>query len=67
MYISLSFAISSTSIVFLATIDVAVSGSAKVSRISSILSKGLINFYISLFLAKAIVLIINKKGSQVSE
>jgi len=67
LYISLSFAISLTDVVFLAIIDIAISGLAKVSKISFILSKGLMNFYMSLFLAKAIVLIINKKGSHVSE
>ena len=67
MYISLSFAVSSTRIVFLATIDVAVSGSAKVGRVGSAISEGSMNFYISLLPANAIVLIINKKGSQVSE
>ena len=67
MYASLSSAVSLTSVVFLATIDVAISGSAKVGRVGSAISEGSMNFYISPLLANAIVLIINKKGSQVSE
>jgi hypothetical protein len=67
LYISLLFVISLTSVVFLATIDVAISGFARVGRVGFAVSKGLMNFYISLLLADAIVLIINKKGSQVSE
>jgi hypothetical protein len=63
LYISLSFAISLISVVFLATIDIAVSGFARVRRVGSAISEGLINFYISLLLANAIVLIINKNGS----
>ena len=63
MYASLSFAISLTSVVFLATIDVAIGGSARVGRVGSAISEGSINFHISLLLADAIVLIINKKGS----
>jgi hypothetical protein len=61
--ISFLFAISLTSVVFLATTDVAISELARVSKIGFILSEGLMNFHISLFLANAIVLIINKKGS----
>jgi hypothetical protein len=67
LYASLLFAVSLTSVIFLATTNVAISSSAKVKRVSSASSKGLINFYISLLPANAIVLIINKKGSQVSE
>ena len=63
MYTSLLFAVSSTSVVFLATTDVAVSGFARVGRVGSASSEGLMNFYTSLLLANAIVLIINKKGS----
>jgi len=66
LYTSLLSAISLTSIVFLPTIDVAVSGFAKVGKVESASSKGLMNFYISLLPVDAIVLI-NKKGSQVSE
>jgi hypothetical protein len=53
--------------VFLAITDVAVSGSAKVSKVGFASSKGLINFYMSLLLVDAIILIINKNGSQESE
>jgi len=67
LYISLSFAVSSTSVVFLATTNVAVGSSARVGRVGSAISEGSINFYISLLLANAIILIINKEGSQVSE
>ena len=67
MYASLLFAVSSTSVVFSATTDIAISGSAKVRRVGSAISEGSMNFYISLLLADAIILIINKKGSQVSE
>jgi len=67
LYASLSFAISLTSVVFLATIDVAIGGFARVRRVGFTVSEGSINFHISLLLANAIVLIINKKGSQVSE
>ena len=67
MYASLSSAVSLTSVVFSATIDVAISGFAKVRRVGSAISEGSMNFYTSLLLADAIVLIINKKGSQVSE
>ena len=67
MYTSLLFAVSSTSVVFLATTDVAVSSFARVRRVGSAISEGLMNFHISLLLADAIILIINKKGSQVSE
>ena len=67
MYASLSSAVSLTSVVFLTTTDVAISDFAKVRRVSSAISEGSINFYTSLLLANAIVLIINKKGSQVSE
>ena len=63
MYISLSFAVSLTSVVFLAIIDVAVGGSARVGKVGSALSEGSMNFYTSLLPAEAIVLIINKKGS----
>jgi len=63
LYISLLFAISSIGAVFLVTINVAISGPARVNKIGFALSKGLINFYMSLLLAKAILLIINKKGS----
>ena len=63
MYISLLFAISLTSIVFLVTTDVAIGGFARVRRVGFAISEGSINFYISLLLANAIVLIINKKGS----
>jgi hypothetical protein len=63
LYASLLSAISLTSIVFLAITDVAVSGSAKVSKVGFASSKGLINFYMSLLLVDAIVLIINKNGS----
>jgi hypothetical protein len=59
--------ISLASIVFLATTDVAISRLAKVSKVSFALSKGSISFYISLLLANAIVLIINKNGSQESK
>jgi hypothetical protein len=67
LYASLSSAVSLTSVVFSATIDVAISGFAKVRRVGSAISEGSMNFYISLLPANAIVLIINKKGSQVSE
>ena len=67
MYVSLLFAVSLISVVFLATTDVAVSGFARVKRVGSAISEGSMNFYISLLLVNAIVLIINKKGSQVSE
>jgi len=67
LYTSLLFAVSSTSVVFLATTDVAVSSFARVRRVGSAISEGLMNFHISLLLADAIILIINKKGSQVSE
>jgi hypothetical protein len=63
LYTSLLFAVSLTSVVFLATIDVAVSGFARVGSVSSAVSEGSMNFYISLLLANAIVLIINKNGS----
>jgi hypothetical protein len=63
LYTSLSSAVSLTSVVFLATTDVAVSGFARVRKVSSAISEGSINFYISLLLANAIVLIINKNGS----
>jgi hypothetical protein len=63
LYVSLLFAISLTSVIFLATIDVAISGFAKVRRVGFAISEGSINFHISLLLANAIVLIINKKGS----
>jgi len=63
LYASLSSAVSLTSVVFLATTDIAISGSAKVGRVGSAISEGSINFHISLLLADAIVLIINKKGS----
>ena len=67
MYVSLLSAVSSTSVVFLATTDVAVGRSARVGRVGSAVSEGSINFYTSLLPAEAIVLIINKNGSQVSE
>jgi len=67
LYASLLFAVSLTSVVFLATTDVAISGFARVRRVGSAISEGSMNFYISPLLANAIVLIINKKGSQVSE
>jgi hypothetical protein len=67
LYISFLFAVSLTSVVFLATINVAISQSAKVSRVGFAISERLMNFYMSLLLAKAIVLIINKKGFQVLE
>ena len=63
MYASLSFAVSSTSVVFSATTDVAVGGSARVGRVGSAVSEGSMNFYISLLLANAIILIINKNSS----
>jgi hypothetical protein len=63
LYASLLFAVSLTSIVFLATTDVAISGFTRVGRVSSAISEGSMNFYISLLLANAIVLIINKNGS----
>jgi hypothetical protein len=63
LYASLSFAISLTSVVFLAITDIAISGFAKVSKVSFIISEGSMNFYMSLLLANAIVLIINKNGS----
>jgi len=63
LYVSLLSTISLTSVVFLATIDVAVSGFAKVGRVGSAMSKGSMNFHISLLLANAIVLIINKNSS----
>ena len=63
MYISLLFAVSLTNVVFLATIDVAVGGFARVGRVGFTSSEGLMNFHTSLLLAEAIVLIINKKGS----
>jgi hypothetical protein len=64
LYISLSFAVSLTSVVFLATTNIAISGFARVKRVSFAISEGLINFYISLLLANAIILIINKNSSQ---
>ena len=67
LYVSLLFAVSLTNVVFLATIDVAVGGFARVGRVGFTSSEGLMNFHTSLLLAEAIVLIINKKGSQVSE
>ena len=67
MYASLLSAVSLTSVVFLATTDVAVGGFTRVRRVGSAISEGSMNFYISPLLANAIVLIINKKGSQVSE
>ena len=67
MYASLSSAVSSTSVVFSATTDVAISSSARVGRVGSAISERSMNFYISLLPANAIVLIINKKGSQVLE
>jgi len=67
LYASLSSAVSSTSVVFLATTDVAISSSTRVRRVGSAISEGSMNFYTSLLPANAIVLIINKKGSQVSE
>jgi hypothetical protein len=67
LYTSLSSAVSSTSVVFLATTDVAISSSTRVRRVGSAISEGSINFYISLLLANAIVLIINKNSSQESE
>jgi hypothetical protein len=63
LYISLLFAISLISVVFLATTDVAISGFARVRRVGSAISEGLMNFHISLLLANAIILIINKNGS----
>jgi len=63
LYASLLFAVSLTSVVFLATIDVAVGGFARVSRVSFAVSEGSMNFHISLLLANAIILIINKNGS----
>ena len=63
MYTSLLFAVSSTSVVFLAITDVAIGGFARVGRVGSVSSEGLMNFHTSLLPAEAIVLIINKKGS----
>jgi hypothetical protein len=63
LYISLSSAVSLTSVVFLVTTDVAIGGFARVRRVGSAISEGSMNFYISLLLANAIVLIINKNGS----
>jgi hypothetical protein len=63
LYASLLFAVSLTSVVFLATTDVAISSSASVRRVGSAISEGSINFYISLLLANAIILIINKNSS----
>jgi hypothetical protein len=48
-------------------IDVAISSSTKVRRVSSAISEGSINFYISLLLTNTIILIINKNSSQESE
>jgi hypothetical protein len=67
LYISLSSAVSLTSVVFSATTDVAIGGSTRVGRVGSAISEGSMNFHISLLLANAIVLIINKNGSQESE
>jgi hypothetical protein len=63
LYTSLSFAISLTSVIFLAITNVAISGFARVRRVSFAISEGSMNFYISLLLADAIVLIINKNSS----
>jgi hypothetical protein len=63
LYASLSFTVSLTSVVFLATTNVAISGFARVRRVSFAISEGSMNFYISLLLADAIVLIINKNSS----
>jgi hypothetical protein len=63
LYVSLSFAVSLTSVVFLATTDVAISSFARVRRVGFAISEGSMNFYTSLLLADAIVLIINKNGS----
>jgi hypothetical protein len=45
------------------TTDVAVGGFARVRRVGFAISEGSMNFYISLLLADAIVLIINKNSS----
>jgi hypothetical protein len=63
LYASLSSAISLTSVVFLAITDIAVGGFARVRRVSSAISEGSMNFYMSLLPTDAIILIINKNGS----